>query len=144
MPMKKSTEIDINLRLHRIVDDICKGNARKFAGLVGVKVPTFHTYMKGRVPNSETLHDMCKKFDVNINWLLTGEGPRYINEEIKDERVAPKSILLLEKWLKEFSEDDPRNEIWFERELERKIPEFKEWVKKKESVFSRKIREPVD
>lgn len=42
---------------------------------------------KGSVPSDRLIEDICEKFNVNENWLRTGEGEMFI-ELSRDEQIA--------------------------------------------------------
>ena len=59
-----------------------------FADRIGVKQNTVATYEIGRNPPNDTVINLiCREFDVNENWLRTGEGEMF-RELTRDERIA--------------------------------------------------------
>ena len=42
---------------------------------------------KGSIPSDRLIEDICEKFNVNENWLRTGEGEMFI-ELSRDEQIA--------------------------------------------------------
>ncbi len=42
-------------------------------------------YLSGRIPDGDKLHQISEETNVNIHWLITGEGP----SEIQTERTVP-------------------------------------------------------
>ncbi len=127
--MEKSSEIEINLRLQKLVEELTGGNASKFAKISGVNVQTFHTYMKGKVPNTEALYGICKNFNVNINWLLTGEGQKKRDGE-EEKPLKNKFLMQVADWIEDVAKRDPRKPVWFELQFESLFPEFKTWILK--------------
>jgi len=139
--MEKYHEVEINLRLQKLVEEFTGGNASKFAKISGINVQTFHTYIKGKVPNSEALYGICKNFNVNINWLLTGEGPQKATNE---ERIKNFFLLQVEEWIEEMAIRDHRKKAWFELQFENFFPDFQEWVQKKSAAGQyRRLAETV-
>lgn len=68
---------------------------QRFADRLGLKRQTIATYETGRVePSDSTLLLICREFEINKDWLLTGEGEMYDMPE--DETVAAVSELLEE------------------------------------------------
>ena len=59
-----------------------------------------HNYEKGRNPSAEFLISLASK-GININWVLTGEGPIYTKKNVKD---IASLTLELEKLPEEFRE----------------------------------------
>lgn len=64
-------------RLLFLVDRHADGKPTVFAKKAGISGGTFHAYIKGRLPHAEQLIRIRECYDVNINWLLTGEGEIY-------------------------------------------------------------------
>lgn len=59
-----------------------------FADRIGVKQNTVATYEIGRNPPNDTVINLiCREFDVNENWLRTGEGEMF-RKLTRDERIA--------------------------------------------------------
>ena len=38
-----------------------------------------------KIPSDRTIADICREFDVNENWLRTGEGPPYVGRSRDEE-----------------------------------------------------------
>lgn len=61
---------------------------QKFADRIGVKQNTVAQYEMGRnVPIDSVITLICREFNVNENWLRTGEGDMFI-ERSRDEQIA--------------------------------------------------------
>lgn len=69
-----------------------------------------------------------KKYDLSLDWLLTGEEP--IRAKAARE---PKNgyVLLIDDWLDEMKREDPRREEWFKCNFEDCFPSFKSWMQRK-------------
>lgn len=63
-----------------VIQDKTSGNIKKFAENAGINAVTLLNYAKGRMPSAEALANICECYSVNINWLLTGTGEKYIAE----------------------------------------------------------------
>lgn len=68
-------------RLLTLVKEKAGGMPSVFAKKAGIPHSTFYGYLKGRGPHSEHLLRIHNEFNVNINWLLTGNGKRYIDDK---------------------------------------------------------------
>ena len=82
-----------------------------------------------------------KKYGLSLDWLLTGEEPVKAGME-----KVPKNryVLLLDEWLCEIANEDPRKEYWFQCAIEKTFPEFKEWAQRKSIVgLNRRLHETV-
>ena len=76
-------------------------NQYDFGEKLGVTQPTIAGYETGkRTPIDAIIKSICDKFDVNEEWLRTGEGEMYI-EKTKEEEIAD----LVSKF---FEDPDPR------------------------------------
>lgn len=61
---------------------------QKFADRIGVKQNTVAQYEMGRnVPIDSVITLICREFNVNENWLRTGEGDMFV-ERTRDEQIA--------------------------------------------------------
>ncbi|MCI5147145.1 MAG: hypothetical protein D3923_16865 [Candidatus Electrothrix sp. AR3] len=129
--------MNISDRIHLLVHEKTRGNGKKFAEKTRINPTSLHYYLKGRLPKADALKNISDTYQVNLNWLICGTEPKYLEtKENIATRARRKCIQLLEEWLEEFITEDPRNEIWFERQLERTFPEFNDWKKKKETAQS--------
>ncbi len=53
---------------------------------------TYNRYENDNIePNIQLLHKLCTDFDVNINWLLTGEGNMFLQDQVSDEDIKQKN-----------------------------------------------------
>lgn len=70
-------------RLLELVDKLEGGNAAKFAKKAGIPQSTFHNYLQGQSLKSDNIVRITERFNVNLNWLLTGEGRMFKEDEVK-------------------------------------------------------------
>lgn len=64
----------------RLVFTELKVNQTLFARNVGISVGNFSDIMNGKInPSSMALQKMAEVYNVNLNWLLTGEGSMFID-----------------------------------------------------------------
>jgi transcriptional regulator with XRE-family HTH domain len=94
-------------------------------------------------PGSKFLTTFLRKFNINLNWLLTGEGEMFLDESKK---VVPVEDIPKEKmktWIDEFWQNASEDEkAWLRIEFQRAFPEFKEWlIKKQREVETEQFRE---
>lgn len=88
-------------------------------------------------PSAKTLAKISRYTDINLYWLLTGEGPM-----LRESSTAmPKSVIPIEDipkenikaWLDDFwAKADQKNRHFLECIIERNFPEYKEFLKKME------------
>lgn len=89
MSKEKSAIVDISSRLDELVKEKTNGIASKFADSVEINSKTFHTYLNGRTPNADVLFSICRKYNVNLNWLVAGIGPKYITAQGEPHALDP-------------------------------------------------------
>jgi transcriptional regulator with XRE-family HTH domain len=70
----------ISERLNFLVSTIEGGNSKKFAEKSNINPGTLHNYLKGRAPSTEAVINICRYFNVDSNWLLTGIGEPFLRE----------------------------------------------------------------
>ena len=77
--------------------------ASELANILGIPVRTVGSYERGEVlPGAKFFNLLINNFNVNINWLLTGRGTMFINEDIP---VNKDSIAQLQEEI-QLSNDD--------------------------------------
>lgn len=77
--------IDKNLKLIRNELDI---SAQKLANKLGVSLTSIQQYEAGtRKPNYEFLEKIHSILNINLNWLVSGKGEMFINEQSKTNRT---------------------------------------------------------
>ena len=65
-----------------------------------------------------------KKYGLLTEWIMTGEGPKQI-----EEKGRSAFLVELEGWAKEVSESE--NLKWLENQIENQFPDFKRWREEK-------------
>ena len=74
-------------RIDRLIQDRTGGNKSKFARQLNV-TPAYISKLckdKENIPSDRTIADICREFNVNENWLRTGQGDPYIQLSRDDE-----------------------------------------------------------
>lgn len=74
----------------------------------------------------EWAYKIAQEYNLSTDWLMTGKGKVAGSNNIS----KFKTINELDKWLIELCEKDPEEEIWFRKEIEKKLPDFKKWKTK--------------
>ncbi|MBL8762735.1 MAG: hypothetical protein JNM07_00510 [Phycisphaerae bacterium] len=59
----------------RLVAALGERTYRSLAEQTGQHPETIRRYMQGSAPSSEFMADICERFQLNGEWLLTGRGP---------------------------------------------------------------------
>jgi len=90
------------------------------------------TFSRRKIENNfsiEWAYSISIKKDLQIKWIMTGEGLKRIGE-----RKAIRKIALLdeiESWLNELMEKDPSREAWFGHQFRDSFKSFAKWEEKK-------------
>lgn len=74
-------------RISTIVEKFGNGKNTVFASLIGVSEANVRNYKNGVMPKADFLEKIARSFDININWLLTGEGNMLRTESEKEENI---------------------------------------------------------
>ena len=64
----------------------------KFADELGIARTTYMRYEKGETPSFELLYNLCTVMHININWLFTGKGTKYLLSDT----ITDKDLLIQE------------------------------------------------
>jgi transcriptional regulator with XRE-family HTH domain len=122
---------------------------KAFANRLAVHVNTVQRWEAGtRLPCADDLLRMQQQFDININWLLSGDGPKHLSEL---EQPRPAEVVPIENgfiesfrtWVAELISEDSAYRGWFKVQLMKCFPEFKEWVEKKQGGRSSENSSPM-
>jgi len=80
-------------------------------------------------------YQIATEYGLSTDWIMTGKGPKKLSETVL---IGNKYLLLLEEWLNEIANADPRKEYWFQCTIEETFPGFKEWVQQKKTTDQRR------
>lgn len=67
-------------RLLELIGEFADGKSTVFAINAGIPKGTFSGYLTGRIPHAEHLVRIRERYSVSIDWILTGKGSKYIQE----------------------------------------------------------------
>lgn len=99
---KEILKQDVSVRFKRIVDIHSQGKASVCAEDLESANSTIGNILAGaNLPGAEILAKLNDKYDINVNWLLTGKGAIHNSEEaseteIENQRLKVKNDELLE------------------------------------------------
>ena len=78
-------------RLVDVINEAAEGSQSVFAERIGAPVSNVHTWVKkGRMPAEEYLAAMRVKLNIDVNWLLTGEGSMFVDNRSSSRRFYTK------------------------------------------------------
>ncbi|HOV86279.1 MAG TPA: helix-turn-helix transcriptional regulator [Syntrophobacteraceae bacterium] len=121
-----------------------------FADQLDIHFRTVQRWEAGtRLPCADDLVKIQQEFGININWLLTGTGPKYLRDlacpepELKVCRIEDAPIERIKSWIQEIVEEQPAYRGWLDIEFPKRFPEFKEWLEKKQRGESLENSSPM-
>lgn len=77
-------------RISQLVDTYGEGKNTVFASLIGVSEANVRNYKSGVMPKSDFFEKVARSCDVNMNWLITGEGSMTLSESGCDGQTRPR------------------------------------------------------
>lgn len=80
-------------RIKMIINDQCDRSNKRFAKKIGISPSTILIWDDEHLPKGDILTRIWKEFNVNINWLLTGQGEPYIYKDRAPAQVGPHQIV---------------------------------------------------
>lgn len=106
----------------------------QLANLIGISHGSLSGLENGKSkPSAETLSNFCLHTEINIVWLLTGNGPAKL-ANLRGLHGKYEILNQAEKWLDEQVQKNPDRKIWFELNLLDAFPAFKEWRENKGEI----------
>jgi transcriptional regulator with XRE-family HTH domain len=101
-------------------------NGSVFASIIGISQGSLSDIETNKTkPSTKTLAGLIRNTDINIEWLLTGEGKERTFKKVEENFFSE-----LQDWAKEMSGSD--NIDWLKRQIETTFPVFKKWKEGKE------------
>lgn len=71
-------------RITLLVNKLCNGKNTELASITGVNEANIRNYRNGVMPKADFLEKIVRNFDINPDWLLTGEGSMLRTDEKTD------------------------------------------------------------
>lgn len=78
-------QLDLENLGERLKESIkeAKTNQKELAEKTGLSTTSINNYTSGkRVPDADSFYKMCAYLNTRMEWILTGKGPRHINDEL--------------------------------------------------------------
>ena len=122
--------MSISKRLRKIREDLLHFKQRQgaFATTIGISQQAYSKYETGdtNIPN-KVLYALSTKYQVNLNWLITGEGDDVFQGPPSGSVFLPQN----DDFLRWYASLPPDEKIWFKVELKKSYPQFgfAEWLK---------------
>jgi len=78
-----------------------------------------------KLPGSEILSSLLRSFELNINWLLSGQGEMIITGKEVQISTNDQTLDAINRWINDFwQQASPDQKVWFKVQMERCFPEF--------------------
>lgn len=90
MSSKKPTEIQNPLFIGRFVE-LLGDKPAEIGRKLNVDYQSAKNYLNGRKPNAEVLERIVEVTGVSLNWLLMGQGTKFLQEEFDLERSVERN-----------------------------------------------------
>ena len=107
-------------------------NIKGFSEKCKIPYDTLQSCLLGRRKiGIETVVKLHACLNINIHWLLTGEGEMYGKkpaEIVEDTEVSEKTIEWLNQW---WENADERHKHWLEVQMKHCFPEYAAWLEEK-------------
>ena len=66
-------------RIKKLIKELAEGNNTRFAEMLGATTGNLNDWInRGFLPRGKHLKNIIEKLNISSDWLLTGEGTRYI------------------------------------------------------------------
>lgn len=132
--MHRNANIDQIIK--RVKQEATVTTNKQLADILGITGSSFSN-MKRRGTILTPLIEWAISRKVNLSWLVYGEEnkkPRTASAEKKEDGYTAK----LAEWIAEEEEEEPRRRAEIELQIERALPEFREWLNVKKSEGSQR------
>jgi hypothetical protein len=108
----------------------------ELAKAVGVKQASVSGRKANNVWPEEWAVRIALKYSLLTEWLLTGNGPKRLEETQRKAKYEFQILNDLENWLNELVIGEPYRKEWFRGAIEDSFPMFREWKKRREKEES--------
>jgi len=85
MSSKKITILKNFSFVERFIEVCGSSQPNEVAQLLNISYQAAKNYLQGRLPDSKVLISISEKTSYSINWLLTGEGEKFVNHSINQD-----------------------------------------------------------
>ena len=87
MSSKKTTILKNFSFVERFTEVCGSSQPNEVAQLLNISYQAAKNYLQGRLPDSKVLKTISEKTAYSINWLLTGEGEKFVKDSITQDTV---------------------------------------------------------
>lgn len=84
----RKSEISENISFTERFVEVCgSSQPNDIARLLNISYQAAKNYLQGRLPDSKVLKTISEKTNYSINWLLTGQGDKFIKDSINQDTL---------------------------------------------------------
>jgi hypothetical protein len=84
----RKLEISENFSFTERFIEVCGSNQpNDIARLLNISYQAAKNYLQGRLPDTMVLMTVCEKTPYSVNWLLTGQGEKYVKDSINQDTL---------------------------------------------------------
>lgn len=109
-------------------------SVRQLSEIIGRKHPTVSAAKSKDNFSASWAYEIEKKYGLLTGWIMTGEGPKRINEATKSRKLE--ILNQVEEWLTEEIRINPGRETWFELQMMDFFESFKKWKRKRDETIN--------
>ncbi len=73
--------------IERFIEVCGSSHPAEIAQLLNISYQAAKNYLEGRFPDSKTLRTISEKTSYSINWLLTGEGAKFVKDAVNEDTL---------------------------------------------------------
>lgn len=112
----------------------------EFAKILGVSQSYYANIERGRYSlKIDFIICIKNKFNINPTWLLTGEGPMWLEPPDQCERDKEDIGESIKSWIDNFLKNASQEEMhWFKVQFSKCFPEFLEWMEERKKKYEEK------
>ena len=107
---------------------------------IGASPQNYRVKEKKRDFDANWAFKVSQKYGVSTEWILTGKGPKNLQDTCKQKSTQKKvsslfeEIVQLQEWLSEITAIEPERRAWFKMEIVDKFPAYKKWLEEREAA----------
>ncbi|WPD22840.1 MAG: helix-turn-helix domain-containing protein [Candidatus Electrothrix scaldis] len=136
MPSSKKIEKQsFNEIERRIKEEFNLSKSSQVIEMIGIPQGTYSTRKNRNNFSEEWAVILHIHYNLQIQWILSGKGKKYVNEE--NSAVKCDFLEIIDSWISEMKEKEPEREAWFKVEFKKLFPEFKMWLDRKSNADGR-------
>lgn len=110
-------------------------NSKTFSSKINLNYASIQNIISNTTsPSYKIINAVCKELNITADWFLYGKGEMYQSDYTPEPMPEPNhALMLILKWLnKKWDDDEERNRIWLEVQMQNCFPRYDAWLKRNE------------